>query len=119
VATAVPPALLLGAFALTAWTSRRAAAPTWIAAALCLCALDVPIAEDPHFAILGIPVVMLMARWHGREVARWWPWAVYAALMFVPLGYTARRFQDGWSALLAYPRLYAAWLLWAMAISAL
>lgn len=115
-ATVAPPALIFGAFALTAWTSRRAAAPDWIAAALCLCALDVPTAEDPHFAILGIPAVMLMARWRGRKLAGWSPWVLYGALMFVPLGYTARRFQDGWSALLAYPRLYAAWLLWAMAM---
>ena len=32
--------------------------------------------------------------------------------MIVPLELTAERFTVGWWALLAYPRLYAAWLLW-------
>ena len=38
------------------------------------------------------------------------------ALLIVPLEYTAERFTTGWWALLAYPRLYAAWLLWAASI---
>jgi hypothetical protein len=117
VAAFAPPLLVGGAFAVTAWLSRRAAAPAWIAAGLCLCALDVPTAEDPHFATLGIPLVLLIARWRGQGAIRWWPWVVYAALVFVPLAYTARRYVDGWSAVLAYPRLYAAWILWAIAIA--
>jgi hypothetical protein len=34
------------------------------------------------------------------------------ALLIVPLEWTAERFVAGWWSLLAYPRLYAAWLLW-------
>jgi hypothetical protein len=41
---------------------------------------------------------------------------VVGALLIVPLEYTAERFTAGWWALLAYPRLYAAWLLWAASI---
>ena len=111
-----PPALFVLALGVTIWKSRRTGADSWIAAALCMCALDVPTAEDSHFATLGVPLVLLFGRWRGREAVRWWPWAIYAALMFVPGAYTMRRFNDGWSALLAYPRLYAAWLLWSLAI---
>ncbi|HEX4348390.1 MAG TPA: glycosyltransferase family 87 protein [Vicinamibacterales bacterium] len=115
----LPAALFVAALAITIWMARRAQAPDWLAAALCLCALDVPTAEDPHFAILGIPLVLLFGRWRRRATARWWPWAVYSVLMFVPMAVTARRFTEGWSALLAYPRLYAAWWLWGMAVKGL
>ena len=39
-----------------------------------------------------------------------------AALLIVPLEITAERFTAGWWALLAYPRLYAAWMLWAASL---
>ncbi len=45
--------------------------------------------------------------------------ALFAALYFVPLAATAEVFTRGWSILAAYPRLYAAWLLWALAIHAM
>ena len=38
--------------------------------------------------------------------------AIVAALVIVPLEWTADRMTSGWWILLAYPRLYAAWLLW-------
>jgi hypothetical protein len=41
---------------------------------------------------------------------------VAGALLIVPLEYTAERFTTGWWAILAYPRLYAAWMLWAASI---
>jgi hypothetical protein len=116
VASAAPPLLLLIALVATVALSIGKPARYWVAAGLCLCALDVPVAEDPHFAVLGVPVILLMALWWKRGGIRWWPWVAFAALMFVPMDDTARRFTHGWSALLAYPRLYAAWLLWAIAI---
>jgi hypothetical protein len=36
--------------------------------------------------------------------------------LIVPLEWTAERYTAGWWAILAYPRLYAAWLLWAASI---
>ena len=41
-----------------------------------------------------------------------------AFLLIVPLEFTAERFTSGWWAVLAYPRLYAAWLLWAASVRA-
>ena len=42
--------------------------------------------------------------------------AVIGGLLIVPLEFTAERFTSGWWVLLAYPRLYAAWILWAAAV---
>ena len=67
-------------------------------------------AEDYHFAVLAVPIVLLLS-----TSARVWPWiGLVAMLLLLPLRLTAFRFQDGWLSLLAYPRLYAAWLLWAV-----
>lgn len=44
---------------------------------------------------------------------------MFAALLIIPLEITAERFTSGWSVVLAYPRLYAAWLLWAASLRAL
>jgi hypothetical protein len=49
-------------------------------------------------------------------VGGWWPWFICASLFLVPREYTDR-FVNGWSALLAYPRLYGVWWLWALAIA--
>jgi hypothetical protein len=45
--------------------------------------------------------------------------ALFGVLYFVPLEYTAQVFTDGWSVLAAYPRLYALWLLWGLAVMAM
>jgi len=42
--------------------------------------------------------------------------ALIAALLVVPLEFTAERFTAGWAVLLACPRLHAAGLLWAAAV---
>jgi hypothetical protein len=84
--------------------------PYWIAAGVCLSELSLPAAAEPHFALLAVPLALVPME----------PWllVVFAALFLVPLEYTAERFMTGWMALLAYPRLYAAWLLWAVSIRA-
>jgi hypothetical protein len=37
--------------------------------------------------------------------------------MLVPLEVTAERHTAGWWILLAYPRLYATWLMWAVCVN--
>ena len=117
VALIVPHVLVVSALAATVWLSAGRPVANWMAAGFTLCVLDVPIAAEPHFVSLGIPVLFLMAAWVRRPTRSWWPWVAFAFLLFVPLDYSARRFTSGWSVLLAYPRLYAAWLLWGMAMS--
>lgn len=109
----VIPALLTGAAtlvtAIVAMRSRRS--EPWLAAAAALSVLTLPAIAEPHFVLLAMP--LLLVPLSAIE------FAVIAALLIVPLEITAERFTAGWSVLLAYPRLYAAWLLWAAAVRSL
>jgi hypothetical protein len=80
----------------------------WIAAGTTLSVLSLPAVAEPHFVLMAIPLALL--RLGIVELA------AIAALLIVPLEFTAERFTSGWWALLAYPRLYAAWLLWGAAV---
>ena len=60
---------------------------------------------------MGIPLLLIPLR--PVELA------IVAFLLIVPLEITAERFTSGWWILLAYPRLYAAWLLWAASVRAI
>jgi hypothetical protein len=106
----IVPALMVGGAtlitALAAYRSRQGAA--WLAAAAALSVLTLPAVAEPHFVLLAIPLALITL----RPIE----FAVVAALMIVPLELTAERFTSGWSVLLAYPRLYAAWLLWAASV---
>ena len=63
-----------------------------------------PMAEDYHFAVLAVPIVLLLF----DSYAEGGPWiGLIAVLLLLPLRLTALRFQDGWLSLVAYPRLYA------------
>ena len=109
----VAPTFLIGLATLmtigAAWRSPTRVA-AWVAAGVCLSELALPAAAEPHFALLVVPLALVPME----------PWlfAIFAALFLVPLEYTAETFTNGWTALLAYPRLYANWLLWAVAIRA-
>ena len=111
IAFAAPMILLAAATLFTLYLARRSAPPLWVAAGLCLSELTLPIAEEPHFMLFAaaVALVPLGAR----------PLAIFTALYVVPLSWTAEAYTTGWTILAAYPRLYAAWLLWAMAIRAM
>ena len=110
------PALMLGAALLvTIVLALRAPARLWVAAGVCLSELTLPVAAEQHFVLLGIPLVLL---WPNRGSSRLLLGAAIT-LLLVPLDYTAHRFTEGWGALLAYPRLYAAWLVWVAAAMAM
>lgn len=76
-----------------------------LVAGVLLTVLAQPAAAEVHFILLGIPLLLISIR--PIELA------VIAFLIIVPLDLTAERFTTGWSVMFAYPRLYAAWLLWA------
>jgi hypothetical protein len=106
----VVPALVIGAATVftivLAMRSRRT--EPWIAAGVTLSVLSLPAIAEPHFVLLAIPLALLPLTLVELVVV--------AVLVIVPLELTAERFTGGWWALLAYPRLYAAWLLWAAAV---
>lgn len=83
--------------------------------AICAVVLS-PVSLDYHYTLLLVPIALLIA-WAGRQ-ASLWPWIVLgaAALMIAAdLPYRSPRVAVGALALLAYPKLYGACLLWALA----
>lgn len=112
VAMLVPALLLGGAMLITVGLVARGPARPWIAAGISLSELTLPVGAEQHFVLLGIPLILLWSTPSASKALL----VAAAALLLVPLDYTAHRFTSGWWVLLAYPRLYAAWLLWAAAV---
>ncbi len=109
VAFILPALLTGGAMLLAAIAAPRCRRPEpWLAAAAVLAVLTQPAAAEVHFVLMGIPLVLITLR----------PWelALIGTLLIIPLEITAERFTAGWSVLFAYPRLYAAWLLWVASV---
>lgn len=105
----VPSVLTGAAVVLTAVLARRSAREEpWLAAAAALAVLTLPAVAESHFVLLGIPLLLIPLR--PVELG------AIAFLIVVPLEFTAERFTTGWSVVFAYPRLYAAWLLWAASV---
>ena len=106
----VVPAIIIGAATLMTLVlaTRSTRVEPWIAAGVTLTVLSQPAAAEPHFVLLAVPLVLL--RLSVLE------FVVIAALLIVPLELTAERFTAGWAVFLAYPRLYAAWLLFAASV---
>ena len=99
-----PLAILAAAVLFSAWRTSASAPGTWIAAGVVMALLFAPVAEDHHFAAAVVPVLLMERRPRAA-------WLIVAALLMVPLRWTAFRFTADWPALLAYPRLYGTVLL--------
>ncbi|MEZ5294279.1 MAG: glycosyltransferase 87 family protein [Vicinamibacterales bacterium] len=115
----LPPLAVAAALAATAWAARTARPDAWTAAGLSLSVLALPVAEDHQFALLGPALILLhqsreATGAHRGRAARWW-FLVPAALLVVPLPVAVGPEAAGWSAPLAYPRLYAAAWVWGLA----
>jgi Glycosyltransferase family 87 len=104
------PSIVIGLATLTTivLARRSTRVEAWIAAGVTLTVVSQPAAAEPHFVLLGIPLALL--RLSMTE------FVVIAALLLVPLEFTAERFTTGWAVFLAYPRLYAAWLLFGASV---
>jgi hypothetical protein len=109
IAFIIPALVNGGATLLTMFLALKAARPEpWLAAAAALSVLTLPAVEEAHFVLMAIPLALL--RLSIVETM------VVGSLLLVPLEWTAERFTAGWWALLAYPRLYAGWLLWGLSV---
>jgi hypothetical protein len=109
IAFAIPYALLGVALLITVVAVHRAPrAHAGLAAGVVLSLLALPASAEVHFVLLGVPLLLIPLR--PIELA------IIAFLIIVPLEITAEKFTTGWWVLLAYPRLYAAWLLWAASV---
>ena len=115
---AMPALLEVAAVLITLRVVAGAPAALWLAAGGCLSVLLLPIAEDHQFVLLALPMMLLVEsrRQSGHDRVFTWAFVAFSVLLLVPLENTAYRFTAGWGVLLAYPRLYAAWLLWALVI---
>jgi hypothetical protein len=104
------PALIIGAATIVTivLAIRSPRVEPWVAAGTTLSVLSLPAVAEPHFALMAIPLALLKLRLPEL--------VAIGALLIVPLELTAERFTAGGWVLLAYPRLYAAWLLWAAAV---
>jgi hypothetical protein len=75
-----------------------------------------PVSIDYHYTLLLLPIAILVA-WARRQASAW-PWILIGAgalLIAANLPYLSPRVAAGAMALLAYPKLYGACLLWALA----
>ena len=105
-------AIALGA---TVWLGRRGRTDATVAAAVAAGVLVLGLAQEYHFAMLLVPAAVALARWFdepGRPALDGLWLALALALLAAPLPYEDPVLSVGWAALLAYPRLYGAWLLW-------
>jgi hypothetical protein len=102
----IVPALINGAAIVVTMVlaARARRSEPWIAGAAALSVVTLPAVAEPHYVLMAVPLALL--RLSLTETV------AVGALLIVPLEWTAERFVAGWWSLLAYPRLYAAWLLW-------
>ncbi|GAB4163817.1 MAG: hypothetical protein Fur0021_39210 [Candidatus Promineifilaceae bacterium] len=120
----------------TAWLARAASrssvpdadvigAPDLLfAATVTLGVVLSPLALDYHYALLLLPVFILLQWMCQAYLARqaqqpaWYIGLLLLALLAVAadLPYRSPRLVEGWWALLAYPKLYGALLLWGLAL---
>ena len=103
------------ALGVTVWLARLGRADVAVATAVAAGVLVLGLAQEYHFAMLLVPAAVALARWFdvpGRPAFDGLWLAAAFALLAAPLPYKDPLLTVGWTALLAYPRLYGAWLLW-------
>ena len=79
-----------------------------------------PVSIDYHYTLLLLPIAILVA-WARRQASAW-PWIPLGAgalMIATNLPYLSPRVSAGAMALLAYPKLYGACLMWGLACWAL
>jgi hypothetical protein len=125
----VPPAIgllyvlvAIVGLSVTLWAARGASNHRFFAALVPLCVVLLPLAQEYHFVLLFLPLFILLDDLLQQEMRSTSGWALLG-LACVLLVYPFRYFphiepawSGGWLALLAYPRLYGAWVLWGLAL---
>jgi hypothetical protein len=121
-ATTLTLLVTVAALAVSMWWGRNAPIPHFFAALVPLGTILLPKAEEYHFTLLLIPAVILL-----NDLVQHPPAGGFFStdglllgmalfLLIVPFRYDDLSLSVGWLALLAYPRLYGAWLMWWVAI---
>lgn len=113
---------------LAIWKSGKPAAKSWrlnprnwqisLALAFCLAPLLAPAAEEYHFTILALPLLIGARQWLAARPFR----RSELAAGMLAIGLLAPSWPykswpaEGWAALVAYPRLYGSLILWGLLI---
>jgi hypothetical protein len=120
-ASVVSVVAVVAALGVTLWLGRRGSPDIAVGMAIAAGVLVLNLAQEYHFAMLLVPAAVALARLfddrprRGLDVV----WLLAALLLLgAPLPYEDPALSAGWLALLAYPRLYGAWLLWAWLVRA-
>ncbi|MBA3531331.1 MAG: DUF2029 domain-containing protein [Ardenticatenales bacterium] len=94
--------------------SRHEVRVLTLALFLSLVVANGPLGEQHHYAMV-LPALLIALWWarHHRVAGPGWAWLLLSALLLgAPLPFKALQLQAGLWALLAYPRVYGAFLLW-------
>ena len=110
--------LAIGAWVVvvTVLVARRGRRDLVAAFAVTASVLALNVAQEYMYTLLILPAAVALGRCATSTRVRpaWTAWlAIAIALVAAPLPYRSPMLEEGWLALLAYPRLYGAWLLWA------
>jgi hypothetical protein len=105
------------------WRARASALDLVYAAAVALGVVVLPFAEEYHYVLLVLPFTVALSHATQPGGARRWQSVLWLGLAFglvaIPWPYKDPWLNQGWHALLGYPRLYGGWLLWAWLMTAM
>ncbi len=105
--------LLTAVAALGTLVKRRPSDSVAFVAAVALTELLSPAAEQYHYVLLLLPLAVLWRETLERRSIRLLGATFVATfLIAAPITYEDPSLAAGWTALLAYPRLYGGWLVW-------
>ena len=142
VAVIAPVAITLVGLGLTIWLGRSSDPPLFFAALLPPAIIAMPVAEEYHFVLLLSSIFVIisyMLKWspllfidqtkergtnlslsyNSEHKGVWLGLGAALLLLIAPIPFKYADWDSGWWALLAYPRLYGAGLLWIVAIKLL
>lgn len=106
------------AVAWTCWLLYRSKAPIGggMELLLILSVISVPFAEEYHFLLVFLPLLVIVQQVRGRQGQERRILGILlvliGGLLLLPLPYEHPRLSMGWLAFFAYPRLYGTWILW-------
>ena len=103
--------LALVTLALTLKPSRQHQIGAMLAA-LAWGVIFAPLGEEYHQTVMLIPLGWLVINWPASDRISHVLLLIAICLYLLPLSFTQSNALSGWQILQAYPRVYAAWLVW-------
>jgi hypothetical protein len=117
-ARGIAVALVVTLLGITTVVAHRSDDELTFSAGVLLTLIAVPVTLVHAYTLTFIPLAQLLSRLRLRPLQwRMVLLAIGAAVVILPTPIASRGLLDGWAALLAYPKLYGALLLWTLCIS--